>query len=397
MAIIIAEYEKDANRILAFMNSVPETLFNLVKIYSPSGSEAQAVSYLVDRMQALHYTQAFADAAGNAVGVMGDGPRQIVLLGHIDTVPGEIPVRVEPSPISPQQEQTGGMFSPSPLPSAPLLLYGRGSVDAKGPLGAFVDAVAGCGPIPGWQIIVIGAVGEEQDSPGAQYLLPLYHPQAAIIGEPSGWERVTLGYKGSAWAVVTVRRSLAHTAGQAESACEAVVKAWQMISAKAAEINLAREKNFERVQLSLRGMDSGGDGFEEWASLRVGARLPLDLPPQGWYEQLSGDQRLGSLPGISIQPVGFPIPAWQGEKNTPLVRAFLAGIRAAGGNPGFLLKTGTADLNIVAPAWGCPALAYGPGDSALDHTPDEHIVLADYLRAVEVLKTVLRQLCQHNS
>ncbi len=360
-------------------NSVPETLLNLVKNYSPSGSEAGAVSYLVSRMQALHFTRAFADGVGNAVGVMGDGPRQIVLLGHIDTVPGEIPVRME-----------------SITPTS-LILYGRGSVDAKGPLSAFVDAAAACGPMPAWQLIVIGAVGEEQDSPGAQFIVPLYHPQAAIIGEPSGWERVTLGYKGSAWVVVTVRRSLAHTAGQGESACEAAVQAWQAISEFAAGINRQREKNFDRVQLSLRGMDSGGDGFEEWASLRVGARLPLDLPPQSWYERLSADPVLAGIPGISIQPVGFPIPAWQGEKNNVLVRAFLAGIRVGGGQPGFLLKTGTADLNIVAPAWGCPALAYGPGNSALDHTPDEHIVLAEYHQAVEVLVAVLKRLCQDDS
>ena len=363
------------------MDYIPETLLNLVIIYSPSGSEAAAVGYLVSRMQALHFTQAFSDGAGNAVGVMGDGPRQLVLLGHIDTVPGEIPVRVDPSPLSPH----------------PLVLYGRGSVDAKGPLSAFVDAAAACGAIPGWQIIVIGAVGEEQESPGAQHVLPLYHPEFAIIGEPSGWERLTLGYKGSAWAVVTVRGSLAHTAGKGESACEAVVRAWEIIGAQAAGINLEREKLFDRLQLSLRGMESGGDGFEEWASLRVGARLPLDLPPQRWYELLSGEAQLAGIPGLSIQPAGFPIPAWQGEKNNPLVRAFLAGIRAAGGQPGFLLKTGTADLNIVAPAWGCPALAYGPGDSALDHTPGEHIALAEYHQAVQVLQSVLKRLCQDTS
>jgi LysW-gamma-L-lysine carboxypeptidase len=141
-------------------------------------------------------------------------------------------------------------------------------------------------------------------------------------------------------------------------------------------------------------MDSGGDGFEEWADLLIGARLPLDLPPERWYEQLNCDPALSSIPGISIQPVGFPIPAYRSEKNTPLVRAFLAGIRAAGGKPGFVLKTGTADLNIVAPAWDCPALAYGPGDSALDHTPNEYLSLDEYGRALEVLQAVLKQICQ---
>jgi LysW-gamma-L-lysine carboxypeptidase len=141
-------------------------------------------------------------------------------------------------------------------------------------------------------------------------------------------------------------------------------------------------------------MDSGGDGFEEWASLRMGARLPLDLPPERWYEQISNDPALSNIPGISIEPIGFPIPAYQAEKNTPLVRAFLAGIRAADGKPGFVFKTGSADLNIVAPAWGCPALAYGPGDSSLDHTPNEHLSLEEYRRAVEVLQNVLEQLSQ---
>ncbi|MGB8212321.1 MAG: [LysW]-lysine hydrolase [Anaerolineales bacterium] len=361
------------------VDPVPETLFNLVATYGPSGNEGAAVGYLVGRMEALHFTRAFADEAGNAVGVMGDGARQIVLLGHIDTVPGEIPVRVSPAIPG---DDTGEMF-----------LYGRGSVDAKGPLCAFVDAVAASGALPGWQIVVIGAVGEEANSPGARHILPHYRPEFAIIGEPSRWDRVTLGYKGSAWTCVRVQRSLSHTAGQAESACEAAIQAWQSLCAKAGLLNLDREKLFDQLQLSLRGMTSGADGFEEWAELQVGARLPMDLPPERWYQQLQNDPVLSAIAGISIQPLGFPIPAYQADKNNRLVRGFLAGIRSAGGTPGFLHKTGTADMNIVAPAWGCPALAYGPGDSALDHTPDEHLSLAEYRLAVSVLQSALKRLC----
>jgi [amino group carrier protein]-lysine/ornithine hydrolase len=362
------------------MIPVSETLLNLVKIYSPSGSERAAVTYLVSRMEALNFTRAFADEAGNAIGVMGSGPRQVVLLGHIDTVPGEIPVRIA----SPPEGEGLGM----------RVLYGRGSVDAKGPLAAFVDTAAKLGPVDGWKIVVIGAVGEEKESDGARYIAPLYHPEYAIIGEPSRWERITLGYKGSAWAGVTVRRSLTHTAGQGESACEAAVKVWEAIQAWASAFNTDRPRAFDQVLPTLRGMDSGGDGFEEWASLQVGTRLPLDLPPEKWYAELNKIPGVAETPGISIEPVGFPIPAYQGEKNTPLVRAFLAEIRATGGKPGFVLKTGTADLNIVAPAWGCPAVAYGPGDSTLDHTPDEHISLDEYQRAVGVLQAVLKRLCQ---
>src|SRR6202142_2085311 len=151
------------------------TLTGLVNHHSPSGSERGAVDWLAGRMKALDYTEAFVDEAGNAIGVMGKGTKQIVLLGHIDPVCGEIPVRVEEGN-----------------------LYGRGSVDAKGPLACFVDAVAQVGAVDGWQLVVIGAVEEERDSEGARYVVSRYKPDFAVIGEPNRWDRISLGYKGSA-------------------------------------------------------------------------------------------------------------------------------------------------------------------------------------------------------
>jgi LysW-gamma-L-lysine carboxypeptidase len=70
----------------------------------------------------------------------------------------------------------------------------------------------------------------------------------------------------------------------------------------------------------------------------------------------------------------------------------LRAIRAEGGRPRFKLKTGTSDMNILAPSWGCPMVAYGPGDSALDHTPSEHIEIQEFLRGVNVLTRALEML-----
>ncbi len=350
-------------------------LLGLVDRYSPSGEEGQAVAWLVERMLSMGYEQAFIDPAGNAVGVMGTGPRQVLLLGHIDTVPGQIPIRVE-----------AGM------------LYGRGSVDAKGPLAAFVEAVAGLGPREGWQFVVAGAVEEERDSDGARYVAAHYHPEMAVIGEPSGWERLTLGYKGSAWAEFSIEQSLAHTASQRQSACEAAVEFWKVIRDWTDGYNQEQLRAFDQVTPTLRGFASGNDGFREWARLRIGVRLPLTLPPPKWYAQVNllAQQAVPTPPGViaEVIPTGFAIPAYRGEKNTPLVRAFLAGIRSIGGQPRFMLKTGTADMNIVAPLWGCPAVTYGPGDSALDHTPEEHISLDEFDRAVQVLQRVLVELSE---
>lgn len=341
-----------------------DTLVGLVSQYSPSGEERGAVEWLVARMKSLGYDNAFIDKAGNAVGVMGQGPKQVVLLGHIDTVPGKISVRVEDG-----------------------ILYGRGSVDAKGPLACFTDAVAQVGVKDGWQFVMIGAVEEERNSEGARFVASQYKPDFAIIGEPNQWDRMALGYKGSAWANVIVKRGQAHTASGEETAAEAAVEIWLKIKAYVDSFNADKQKVFDKLLLTLRGMQSDSNDFEQWASLKVGMRLPMEVSPENWYAKLSEIAN-----GELVEPTGFAIPAWGCEKNTPLVRAFLSGIRSQGGEPRFVYKTGTADLNIVAPVWKCPAVVYGPGDSALDHTLNEHINLNEYQKAVSVLSAAIAAL-----
>ena len=347
-----------------------DTLVGLVSQYSPSGQERGAVEWLVTRMMSLGYDNAFIDEAGNAVGVMGQGTKQVVLLGHIDTVSGEISVRVENN-----------------------VLYGRGSVDAKGPLASFTDAVAKVGAKEGWQFVVIGAVEEERDSEGARFVATQYKPDFAIIGEPNQWDRVSLGYKGSAWANVTIKRGQAHTASGEETAAEAAVETWLKIKAFGESFNADKTKVFDKLLLTLRGMDSDSNDFEQWARLKIGVRLPVEVSPEDWYRKLEEIISDSHLQGdCHLERAGFPVPAWKCEKNSQLVRNFLSGIRSQGGEPRFVYKTGTADLNIVAPVWQCPAVVYGPGDSALDHTPNEHISLEEYRKAVDVLSATLEKL-----
>ncbi|MFM8874784.1 MAG: [LysW]-lysine hydrolase, partial [Anaerolineae bacterium] len=341
-----------------------------VSQYSPSGQERGAVEWLVTRMKSLGYDNAFIDEAGNAVGVMGQGTKQVVLLGHIDTVSGEISVRVENN-----------------------VLYGRGSVDAKGPLASFTDAVAKVGAKEGWQFVVIGAIEEERDSEGARFVATQYKPDFAIIGEPNQWDRVSLGYKGSAWANVTIKRGQAHTASGEETAAEAAVETWLKIKAYVDSFNADKSKVFDKLLLTLRGMDSDSNDFEQWARLKIGVRLPVEVSPEDWYRKLEEIISDSHLQGdCHLERAGFPVPAWKCEKNSQLVRNFLSGIRSQGGEPRFVYKTGTADLNIVAPVWQCPAVVYGPGDSALDHTPNEHISLEEYRKAVDVLSATLEKL-----
>ena len=341
-------------------------LEELLAIPSPSGQEDAVAAYLVGRMRALGL-RAYRDEVGNAVGIAG-GPeagREIVLLGHMDTVPGLIPVRREVG-----------------------RLHGRGAVDAKGPLAAFVLAAARVAPrLRGTRLRVIGAVEEEARSRGARHLArTLPPPDAVVIGEPSGWQGITLGYKGSLRVEYRLLRPAGHSAGQRPAVAEEAVVFWNRLQDYLAGWNRGRPGLFYTLDASLQQFRTFGDGLDDAVEMGLLLRLPPDAAVADLLQRMQCwcDGARLSFPDSA--------PAFQAERNTPPARALLRAIRAEGGQSRFKLKTGTSDMNVVGPAWGCPIVAYGPGDSSLDHTPEESIGLEEFRRGIRVLVRALATL-----
>jgi [amino group carrier protein]-lysine/ornithine hydrolase len=346
-----------------------------LEIYSPSFAEREVAQFLAEQMLEFGFRTAYVDVAGNAVGEIGAteefATTTLVFLGHIDTVPGYIPVEIMPDGDT---------------------IYGRGSVDAKGPFASFVLGAAKLVPYQeewaaqGKRLVLVGAVEEEAaSSKGARYAATQYRPNYCVIGEPSGWKDITIAYKGRLLIDYELSRDTKHTAAEGPSACEEAVNFWNEIKNYATEFN-AGKKVTESLQPSLRGFGSDANGFQEIAKLRIGLRLPLSFPLDEFKSKLlewGGDATL-ELSGEEV--------AIRSDKNNPLVRAFLAAIRAEGAQPGFKSKTGTSDMNVLAPIWQCPILAYGPGDSSLDHTPNEHASLTDLERSVRIVEKVILSL-----
>jgi LysW-gamma-L-lysine carboxypeptidase len=388
-------------------------LRGLVSIPSVSREEASASRWLVTQMQQLDFDRAFVDEAGNAVGEIGPdrAPRTVLLLGHIDTVPGNIVVRIE--------RTAGGE-----------VLYGRGSVDAKGPLATFVAAAALAGREwaheAGMRVVVVGAVEEEAaTSKGARFIASRFDgrqecvPIACVIGEPSHWHRITLGYKGRLLLDLTAQQPMAHTAGPDASVAATVVDVWNWVTAHAARINQGRDKAFDQLTPSLRRfITATTSDMVDTVDSQIGWRLPpgvdvhtlindliawitshLEAPHPGVDTAALIAGRATTLQGVrtrlDIRFRGVEQP-WRGGRQNALVRSLLHAIRSTDATvqPGFVVKTGTSDMNVVGPLWSCPIVAYGPGDSGLDHTPHEHLSLDEYWRAILVLERALRALAQ---
>jgi LysW-gamma-L-lysine carboxypeptidase len=353
-----------------------ELLTEMVACESLTGSEGDLAQLLVERMTALGL-DAHVDEAGNAVGVLnaqpamdaiagGTGadastPREIVLLGHMDTVPGKVPQRVEDGK-----------------------LWGRGSVDAKGPLATFVMAVAGLEPAPHTTITVVGAVEEEcATSKGAHWRADKHRPEACIIGEPSGFDAVTLGYKGRLLFSYRDTQPCGHSAGPQGAVAERAVAFWNAMKTWSDAFNEGKDALFAQLMPSLQSLRTITDGLHETVEATIGFRLPPD------FDVAALERHAREHAGTAtLEPYGHEV-AWSSARTTPLARAFQRAFAKHGLPPRSKHKTGTSDMNVLGPVWKCPIVAYGPGDSLLDHTPDEHIVLAEYLRAIDILRDVL--------
>ena len=103
---------------------------------------------------------------------------------------------------------------------------------------------------------------------------------------------------------------------------------------------------------------------------------------------------LASRLGAEAITVIEDVPAVRTRRTDPVVRALSAAVRQHVGEPVTKVKLGTSDMNVVVPRWGPPVAAYGPGDSHLDHTADEHIDLREYLLAIDVLTTALPEIAR---
>lgn len=349
-----------------------DLLERMVRIASVSTEEAALAHWLAAELPRWGF-RTEVDEVGNLRAWIGaeDAPIDGVLLGHIDTVPGDLPVsraRIPDSRGEPWQER----------------LFGRGSVDAKGPFACFIAAaVRAVAAQPQLRLELIGCVEEEvPSSAGARHVLDRTPPDFCVVGEPSGWDGVTLGYKGCLNARLIYRGPGHHGAHADASVCEQASDGWQRVQIAAREFG--GDTLYDSVLVRMSAMESAHheDGTDS-ASLTVSVRLPESLPPQAARAWLAEH---AAATEVLIEG---EIPAWSGPRHGSLARTLQRSILQAGGKPRAVRKTGTADLNLVAPAWACPSVAYGPGDAALDHTPEEHIVLEEFRRGTDVLAGAL--------
>ena len=340
-------------------------LLRLLEKYSPTGEEDEAAEELAS----------WAGTVGlnswiDNVGSVFLAPREadsitVLLAGHIDTVPGWIEPGIDNGKI-----------------------WGRGAVDAKGPLASMATGLLLASKMdPSCPVGVVGLVGEEGDSRGAWRLVrERLVPPYVVIGEPSGGDKVVVGYRGGFHVEVECRGRGGHSSSPhlADSALDKAVSLVEAIKS----VFDPTDSNGPSVAVT------GLEAWEGWNVIprRAHVRLDVRVPPGADDSSIALElARVVSEHGCSgvFHPGLKPIRV---SVNSPVPRALSRSLLQLGLKPRPVVKRGTSDMNILGPHAESIA-AYGPGDSSMAHTEMEVVSVEELGLAAEVYKRSILELC----
>jgi LysW-gamma-L-lysine carboxypeptidase len=357
-------------------------LADILRIYSPSGKEETLAEFLKEKMaNELDFKNVRTDAVNNVIGEVGEGNPTILLCGHTDTVPGSQPVKVTKE-----------------------LVCGRGAVDAKSPLAAMIMAASSLAKENGFgKLIVAGVADEEGDAQGIRELLKGgIKADYAIFGEPSGVENITIGYKGRLSLRILCETPAVHASApwMSQNAIEKGLEVWTALSNY---LNKAsQEKNRYGTLSACLTRIKGGSADNVMPGV---CELVIDvrIPPTSTCEQVHQEtkdilekfQTDVAFPKLKIE-VGDRTEPFEADKSSPLVKSFMRAVfNVTGKHPMLVKKTGTGDMNILGSTLKIPVVTYGPGNPHLSHTSKECVEISEYLAAIDVYKSAVKNIHSH--
>lgn len=356
-------------------NESVEILKKVLEIYSPSYEEQEISSYIFSKLRDLGFDSVSTDGVRNVVGkISKNNGKRLMLCGHMDTVPGKIPVKVEDNKI-----------------------YGRGAVDAKSALVAMMIAASNIKELlDSGEILFAAVTREEADGAGINELIKnKVIADYAIFGEPSGTNGVTVGYKGK----LDVRiKTTSYNVGHSsmpwvfENAIDYTFKFVESL-----RNNLENKKDFFDSVTICPTKIIGGEANNvtpKYCEINLDVRVPPSISALNCAKLIEKETNEFNLKSknvkVEVEFYGDAIDAYQISVNNPLVRSLIRAIIEVIGRPiKVIKKSGTCDINSYYSALKVSSVSYGPGDSKLSHTELEYVNIDDFLNSIKILEKAL--------
>lgn len=383
---------------------VIELCQELIKAPSYSGKEDKVVEVIKRAFDKLGFDESFVDEYGNVIGkIKGKKPgKKILFDGHIDTVP--VP------------DESKWKFGPFDGTISDGKLYGRGTSDMKGQVGAMISACSyfakDCDKDFEGEIYVAGVVHEECfEGIAARKISEAVKPDYVVIGECSELN-LKIGQRGRGEIVVETFGKPAHSANP-DKGINAVYKMATVIQ----EIN----KLEPPVHPVL------GKGILELVDIKSAPYPGASVVPE--YCRATYDRRL--LVGETMESVIKPLqeladklmesdsqmkikisysfgkemcytgnviegerffPGWLYDKEDEFTQIAYKGLKSVGLNPEITQYSFCTNGSHYAGEAKIPTIGFGPSRENLAHTIDEHIEIDQLIKGTEGYYGILKSL-----
>lgn len=376
----------------------------LIKAPSYSGEEGEVAKVIENSFKELGFDDCFVDVYGNIIGrIKGNKPgKKILFDGHIDTVP--VP---DPS------KWTYGPFDGTIVDGK---LYGRGTSDMKGQVGAMMSACSyfaeDCNKDFEGEIYVAGVVHEECfEGIAARKISEAVKPDYVVIGECSELN-LKIGQRGRGEIVVETFGKPAHSANP-DKGINAVYKMATVIQ----EINklvppvhpVLGPGILELVDIKSSPYPGASVVPEHCKAtydrrLLVGETMESVIKPlQDLAEKLmSEDEKMKikvsysvgkemCYTGNIIEGERF-FPGWLYEKDDEFTQIAYEGLKSVGIDPEITQYSFCTNGSHYAGEAKIPTIGFGPSRENLAHTIDEHIELSQLIKGTEGYYGILKSL-----
>jgi len=354
-----------------------QLLKNMLEIYSPSGKEEELARFLEKELESLGF-KVWKDRAGNVYGEVGSGSPSILLCGHMDTVSGWIPVKVEAD-----------------------RLCGRGAVDAKASLAAMISAASIFKhETENGRVIVAAVVEEERKARGIRQLIREgLKVDYAIFGEPSGVRNIAFAYKGKVNLRIQCKTISGHIGAQhlVDNAIEKSFDLWNMFKDACQSYKSPHGVFYSLIPCMTHIVSRRtSGGVPDICVMDIDLRLPPTVKSKESLiiaQNVVKDFQAGNQSVSIFFRVTDRVEPFVAKRTTLLMDSLRKAILEVTGGPmRFLRKTGTSDVNIFGAKLHIPVAVYGPGDARLSHTRLEYIDIPEYMASIKIYESTIDQI-----
>ena len=370
----------------SYKNDIVEFLSDIVSIESITCNEEAVVNRVKKEMEFLNYDEVISDSFGNIIGRIGDGPKILVFDAHLDVVDVE-----------------GQDWDTDPFKAVIKegKMFGRGTIDDKGPFACTLYAgkiIKDLNLADEYTIYVVGSIVEEEcEGLALGAFLKEYKisPDCVVIAESSELE-ICRGHKGRAQITATFKGESVH-ASMHHNGINPIENALPFLEGLL-EFDRKIPEDEELGIGHITAVDTKCESLS-LSSLPTSAKVVMDrrTTTLDTYESLI--EELKSLPNGDKCKLEYAVwndkgyksndisgeeyfPAWVLDEAHPLIQAGIEGYKNLfKKDPVVTTWPFSTNGNYTMGKNNFPTVGFGPGEIALCHLANEHVVIDDLLTA----------------